>query len=438
MKNKIKSGLHALYEMRTFLLLWSTQSFSALGSSMTSYALVIWSYSQQGSALVTALLMVCSYAPYVLCSVFAGALSDRWDKKRTMLVCDALAAAGTVAVLILLKADALRVWHLYLLNGLSGLMNTVQQPASEVAVTSILPRKYYQKVGGIRYISNSANTILTPIIATAFMGLLGLEAVILFDLLTFCAAFAVLLFFIRLPRSRPDEEKKESVLRAAKAGLDYLRSNPGIFCLILFLASVNLVASLYNAAFPAMMLSRQGAGEEVMGLVNAVIGVGTLTGSLIASALKPPKSRVKVIFGTMLFSLTIENALLAFGRVPWVWCVAGFLGWVLVPVMATNLDAIIRLRVPEELQGRVYSARNTFQFFTIPVGYFLGGLAVDRVFEPLMASQPSGSLLTLCFGEGKGSGAAMFFAVLAVLGAAVCLVGRRNRHILRLEEKAEG
>lgn len=75
-------------ELRQFSLLWSTQSLSALGTSMTAFALVIWSYKQEGSALVTALLSVCSYAPYVAMSIFAGALSDRWDKKRTMLACD--------------------------------------------------------------------------------------------------------------------------------------------------------------------------------------------------------------------------------------------------------------------------------------------------------------------------------------------------------------
>ena len=50
-------------ELRSFLLLWLTQTISGLGSAMTAYALVIWSYTQKGSALATALLMVCSYAP---------------------------------------------------------------------------------------------------------------------------------------------------------------------------------------------------------------------------------------------------------------------------------------------------------------------------------------------------------------------------------------
>lgn len=75
-------------ELRGFLILWLTQSFSALGSAMTNFALIVWSYQAQGSALTTALLSVCSYAPYVVMSIFAGALSDRWNKKAVMLASD--------------------------------------------------------------------------------------------------------------------------------------------------------------------------------------------------------------------------------------------------------------------------------------------------------------------------------------------------------------
>ena len=104
----MKNLIHTIHEMKTFLLLWSTQSFSGLGSAMTSYALVIWSYSQKGSALMTALLMVSSYAPYVIFSIFAGALSDRWNKKATMLVCDSGAALTTVICWLCCTMDALR------------------------------------------------------------------------------------------------------------------------------------------------------------------------------------------------------------------------------------------------------------------------------------------------------------------------------------------
>lgn len=89
--------MKVLKELKSFLILWLTQAFSSLGSSMTSFALVIWLYQDSGSALTTALLTVCSYAPYVVMSIFAGAISDRWNKKLVMLVCDSFAAVCTVA-----------------------------------------------------------------------------------------------------------------------------------------------------------------------------------------------------------------------------------------------------------------------------------------------------------------------------------------------------
>ncbi len=422
-----------IYEMRNFLLLWITQAFSGLGSGMTSYALVIWSYTQKGSALGTSMLMICSYAPYVLLSIFAGALSDKWNKKATMLICDTVAALTTVVMLALLHFDALEIWHLYVINAVNGLMNTVQQPASEVAVTRILPEKYYQKVGGLKYFSNSLNTILKPIIATAILGIAGMGAIVAFDLLSFGVAFAVLAFAIKIPGSSEDSQKQDKLLTSVKEGIGYLTKERGIFDLILFLASINLVASIYEAAFPAMLLSRDGGSEQALGLVNAVIGVTTLLGSILASFAKTPKSRVRVICNCLLFSMSFENFILAFGRTPFIWCIGGFLGWIAIPLMSTNLEAIMRLHIPVKMQGRVYAVRNSLQFFTIPVGYFLGGFLVDKVFEPVMAFQKDGSILVRLFGSGKGSGAALLFFVIAFAGILVCLHFRRDKHIWELE-----
>lgn len=427
----MKQFVSDLKEMRSYLLLWFTQLISGLGSAMTGYALVIWSYTQTGSALQTALLMVCSYAPYVACSIFAGALSDRWDKKKTMLVCDSLAALSTLVVLYLLKSGQLRIWHLYVVNAISGLMNTVQQPAGEVATTALLPERFYQKVGGLRYLSSSLNSILTPILTTAIMGLWGMDAIIAIDLGSFCIAFVVLLFFIPIPKIAT-EKRQEKVLKSAMEGIRWLGRNPGIFHLMLFLAAINLVASMYNAAIPALLLSK--ASETAMGTVNTIIGIAMLLGSLLATGMKQPKSRVKAIWFCLMLSMCTENFFLAFGNHVWMWCLGAVLGWISIPWMNANLDALNRLHIPIEMQGRVFAARNSFQFFTIPLGYFLGGLLVDQVFEPVMAAQDGGSILVSVFGTGKGSGAAFLFAVLWLAGVGVCLVFRADRHIWALEQ----
>lgn len=408
--------------LKPYLLLWSTQSLSSLGSAMTGYALILWLYRQSGSALETAMLAICSYAPYVLVSIFAGAFSDRWNKKRTMLVCDLLAAVGTVVVLVLLKNGQLAPWHMYVLNAINGLMNTVQQPASDVAATLLVPKKYYQKTSGLRSFSSSLNTILHPVIASALFGFFGMEAVIAVDLATFAIAFVTLLFFIPIPEISAGDNPREKLLAAVKSGLSWLRANQLILNLILFLAFINLVASAYNAALPAMLLSRENGGETVLGLVNAVTGGASLVGGVITTLLPPPKNRVRAICGALMLSMSTENFLLAFGRTPWVWCAGAVLGWLLIPLMNANMDVIFRTAIPVDMQGRVYACRNTLQFFTIPLGYFLGGLLVDRVFEPLLASVSPDGLLTFLFGLGKGSGAAALFFVLGLAGVLVCLI----------------
>ena len=90
--------------------------------------------------------------------------------------------------------------------------------------------------------------------------------------------------------------------------------------------------------------------------------------------------------------------------------------------MNANLDVILRSSIPLDMQVRVYSCRNTLQFFTIPIGFLLGGLFVDKIFEPLMAVQPADSLLVSLFGENKGSGAAMLFFIIGIAGILVCLI----------------
>lgn len=421
MNNKKK---HTLYPLKDFLILWSTQSVSQLGSSMTAFALTLWLYEKTGSSLSTAALTICSYAPYVLMSIFAGALTDRFNKKKTMIVCDVLAVCCTITVFILFRADRLMVWHLYALNAISGLMNTAQQPASEVAMTLIVPKEYYQRTSGLRSLSRSLISILNPLIATALYSFVGLNGVIATDVGSFVIAFVALQFFVKIPEYAG--EKEERILVLAKEGLRFLKDNPMIMTLILFMSGVNLVASAFDASLPGYVLPNPKGGQTILGIVTSCSGVAMIAGSLLVSVLPKPKDRIRVIYLTMLFSLGTENFLLSFSREPVLWCIGQIIGWILVPIMDANLEVILRTTIPVELQGRVYACRNTLQFFTIPIGLFLGGLMVDEVCEPLMASYGNGSVLNILFGTGKGSGAALNMFLLGAGGVLICiLTGRR-------------
>lgn len=405
-------------DMQVFLKLWSTQALSELGSSMTSFALILWAYEQSGSALMTALLSICTYAPYVICSMFTGAMSEHWNKKKTMLLCDSIAAISTLFVFLLYQMHILSLGWIYLLNLINGFMNSMQQPASEVATTLLIPKQHYQKASALLSFSQSLNTILTPLIATMLFSYAGMQMVFLVDFITFLIAFITLMFKIKIPQSHIQEEKETMWIRL-KQGFIFLKTHKTILYLIYFLAAINLCASMYQGALPAMVLLK--TSEIVLGNLNAICGIASAVGSILAFTLPKPKSRIHVICNCLLFSMSTENLLLAFSTNPWIWYLGGMLGWLFIPVMNANLNVLLREEIPLSMQSRVYACRNALQFFTIPVGYLLSGVLIDQVLELYMASLHK---ITI-FGIGKGSGAALLYAIIAVLGISICLIFRK-------------
>ena len=98
-----------------------------------------------------------------------------------------------------------------------------------------------------------------------------------------------------------------------------------------------------------------------------------------------------------------------------------------VAVLGANLNTVMRVHVPLEMQGRVFSARDTLQNITIPLGLFLGGIWADHVFEPFM-NRPSAfqHALALFFGAGKGSGIAIMFFIVGIIGFILSIAALRN------------
>ena len=393
-------------------------------------ALILWAYGKTGSALSTALLTVSSYVPYILLSLPVGTLTDRMNKKRLMLISDTSAALCTLTILFVWLSGNLELWHLYLVNAITGTAQTFQQPASEVATTLVTPEDKYQKAGSLNALAYSVINMASPVIATALYSVGGLTLVIIVDLSTFTVAFLSLLLFVRIPEMKSEKREDSHIMMDLKEALSFLRTNMGILQVILFLAAINFIASIYNAALPAMILSFE--NESVLAAVQSTAGIAMIIGSAIATMLPTPKSRVRMIILSLFISMSTENFMLAFFRNPIMWCVGAFLGWLCIPVMNTNLDALMRSRIPSAIQGRVYSARNMLQFFTIPLGYLAGGFLVDSMFEPLMTDK-SNAVLNQLFGTGKGSGAAFLFAVIGVMGVLVCVIFSRLKAMKNLE-----
>lgn len=171
-----------------------------------------------------------------------------------------------------------------------------------------------------------------------------------------------------------------------------------------------------------MILSKTDNNKSVLSAVYFFIGAATFAGSFIASYTSAPRNRVKAICLSLFISMSTENFILAFSDSPILWCIGVVLGWLFIPFMGANLDVVFRSTIPAEMQGRVYACRNTMQFFTIPIGSLSSGALIDNCFEPFMSRQDGERALCTVFGTGKGSGAALFMAVLGAAGVAVCVI----------------
>ncbi len=395
---------------------------------MTDYAVIIWVYSQRGTASSVTLLTVCTFLPTIFFRFLAGSMVDRQNKKRIMLIADLVAACGTLAVFVLHSAEVLQIWHLYVINFLLSLMNAFQEPASFVAVSLLVPKEHYARAGGLQGFSGAAVSILAPALGALLLAAGGLDLVLMIDLATFAVAFLVLLFLIRIPEPEQQAAKEESFSKTCLEEIRYLKEHTAILRITL--------AKLGNdGMLSPFILGRTGNNQSVLGMVESFTALGVLAGSLLATTMKPVKKRTRLIFIAtgLVFAGNIFQSLTSR---PWLWCAAAFGSYLMAAVMNVNMDILMREKVPMEMQGRVFSAKSTLQNFTIPPALLLGGLLADTVFEPFMGTDlPAQRVLSGLFGTGKGAGIGLMFFAVGLAGMAVSFTRLRKPGYRELDRK---
>ncbi len=424
---------HWYSEWKDFFFLWFGQSISQLGSRMTAFALVLWSYERAQTVTSVAVLALCSYLPEMLFTFLGGSVADRVSRKAVMFLSDLTAALGTLALLVVMRAGMLQLWHLYAMNLLVGMTNAFQSPASNAALSQIVPPRHYARASGMQSFSAAANTLVCPALAAAAMAFGGLKWVLCIDLASFLVGAGMLLALVRIPRTA---QAGQTARGGAMDGLRFLRrKRPALLRLILFFTFVNLLASMSgNGLMPAMILARTGGDELAVGTVSSCIGVGTLIGSVLATALPRPRKPLRLVFLSCGLSFLLCDCLWALGRGVEIWAFAALAGNLPLPLLNANLTTLLRSSVPMERQGRVFAAQGSLQFCSIPLGYLVGGLLSDHLAEPFMRSGgPSAKALALLVGSGAGSGIALLFLLVGILGAAACLIQMGSRAYASLE-----
>jgi len=418
---------------KIFILFWLSQSISQLGSAMTSFSLVLWTYEQNRSAMSVSLMSFCNYVPYILLSLFAGTFIDRHSKKAIMLISDSIAALCTLSVLVLAVSGRLEVWNIYAVNVIIGFMNAFQQPASAVAVGKMVPKEKLVNVSGMNSFSSNLVNVLTPVIAAFIYSFGGLETILLIDIISFLCAFFVLLFAVHISEEYEYKEKT-SVLSGTVSGFRFLKNEKGLLFIMITLSMINFFSRLtYENILSPMILSRSGS-SVTLGVVNAVMGIGGIVGGIIVSAGKASKNNIKMIYVSAAVSFLSGDLLMAVGRNSVMWSLAAFAASFPIAFIIAGQNVILYDRVPEEMQGRVFAVRNAIQFSTIPLGILLGGFLADYVFEPFMRSDNLlSNALSVIVGGGEGSGMAVMFLCTGISGSVISVLSYRSKEIQKLK-----
>ena len=126
--------------MRAFLVMWSGQLVSLLGSAMTGFALPIYIFGETERVQELALLGLAFMLPLIVFSPLAGSIVDRYSRKWMMILSDLAAELTTIVVLLLVWTGELEIWHLYITNAINGTFQTLQWPAYSAAISVMIPK----------------------------------------------------------------------------------------------------------------------------------------------------------------------------------------------------------------------------------------------------------------------------------------------------------
>ncbi len=421
-------------EFRTFLIIWTGQLVSLLGSNLTGFALGVWIYERRGSVTEFALISLFNTLPGILLSPIAGALVDRWDRRRAMILSDCGSALTTVALVGALLAGQLEVWMIYLAAGISSLLSAIQWPAYAAATTLLVPKRDFMRVAALRNLGSTVGMV-APALGGALMVSAGIVTIFAIDLATFAFALVTLLI-VRIPAPPVSEAARAargSIWREAAVGWTLVRARRGLFWLLVLAAMGNLSVGFIQSLASPMLLNF--ASARALGISLTVASAGMLAGSLLMTFWRGVRRQVDLVLGfTVLSTLAVALAGLRPSLV--LFTVCAFLFFLGQSASGAVAQAIWQAKVEPDLQGRVFATRRLVGWSTLPLAFGMAGPLADRVFEPLLV--PGGALagsVGLLIGVGKGRGIALLLSLAGLVFTVATLAFYFLPRLRRLEEE---
>jgi MFS family permease len=418
--------------LRTYYVLLVAQAISLLGSQISGLAVSIAVFRQTGQATPLALVAFFSVAPRMVLGGFAGAVADRFDRRRIMLAANVGYIVSSGLLLASFASGAFQLWHLYGLVLASALCAAIEAPAFQASVVMLVPDSHRDRANAIGMIGGPAAGVLAPTIAGLLYALIGVVGSISLDIASFMVALLVLLV-VRIPMPAKTVEglaMRASIWRQAFDGFRYLGARPALLGLCgCFSVTSFLVLGVLVLNVP-YILDRTG-NVAVLGVVLGALNFGALAGAITMAVWGGTRPRIH----TVMLGVVVVSAFLALAGVSRGALSIGASLFVLmfaIPFIEAASMSIFQAKTAPDLQGRVFASISQMTALLRPAAYLIAGPLADRVFEPARA-RPLWRSVAWLVGAGQGAGIGLMFVIAGTLALVLGLAFYGIPGIRRME-----
>ena len=358
---------------RDYTLLWVGQACAEVGFSASLIAFPLLVLAITGSAAASGLVLAADAVAQLAVGLPGGALVDRWDRRRVMVVCEAVQALALASLVAVLLLDSATIPHLVAVAVVLGSCRALFEPAEDASLPSLVADDQLATAIAL----NSARSSIGQLAGTAVGGVLfavGRWVPFLLDLITHVIAFVTLLF-LRLPPRQA--VRSRGLGREVVAGLRWVARHPEIRVTTLCAIALNLFFSAFYLVV-IVLADKRGVPAGEIGIMAAMLGAGGILGALIAPTLHRvlrPHTAIAAVFWA-LTALAPITLLVSGGYLMGAVFAAMAL---LAPTANTTINTHQLLLTPDELRGRLSGVMNVAVGAAAAVGPALGGVLVETL-----------------------------------------------------------
>ncbi|WP_439743606.1 MFS transporter [Bacillus pseudomycoides] len=361
--------MKSLFKNRAFMLVMASDILQQFAIWIRNMALLYFVMERTNNDPVSvSLLSVMEYAPIFIFSFIGGALADRWNPKRTMVVGDMLSILSIIGIVFLLKMD---YWQaIFFATLVSAIVGQFSQPSSSRIFKRYVEEKHVANAIAINQTLQSLFMIFGPVVGSIVYTQLGLF-ISLYSLIGLFVLSAITLSF--LPRWIENEKKVSNSLRDdIKEGWRYVLQTKNLCMITITFAIIGLAVGLTNPLEIFLVIERLGMEKEAVQYLAAADGIGMLIGGVVAAVFASkvnPKKMFVFGMGVLAMSFLVEGLSTSF----WITSLMRFGTGICLACVNIVVGTLMIQLVPENMVGRVNGTILPLFMGTMLIGNSLAG-----------------------------------------------------------------